>query len=70
MHENLNLTFQISSDTTLTSGNIDSTIITVRPHFSYRKMSPRIGPKGCNKVQISADDHGLISDQAFTVEIK
>ena len=49
---NLNLTFQISSDTTLTSGNIDSTIITVRPFFSYRKMSSRIGPKGYNKVQL------------------
>ena len=35
------LTFQISSDTTLTSGNIDSTIITVRPFFSHRKMSSR-----------------------------
>ena len=31
------LTFQIPSDTTLTSGNIDSTIITVRPLFSYIK---------------------------------
>ena len=58
MHENLNLTFQISSDTTLTSGNIDSTIITVRPLFFYRKMSPSMGPKVCNKDRISADDRG------------
>ena len=65
MHESLNLTFQISSDTALTSENIDSTIITVRPLFPYKKMSPPMGPKVCNKVRISADDHGPISDQAI-----